>query len=92
MTGDKHKTVETTLTEYFFGETIKKGENANSVINLPIPGRLPLSMKCPNITVKYFIHVTLGIPHAIDIHLNLPIIITNSFVLDNGEQRGEKLY
>ncbi|XP_054157139.1 arrestin domain-containing protein 3-like [Oppia nitens] len=82
MTGEKHKTVETILTDPFQGTEVEPGETIDSVINIPIPDDLPMSLKCPNITIKYFIHCTLDIPHTIDLHLNLPIILTNNQMLD----------
>ena len=83
MTGEKHKTIETTVSDATFGETIENGMTGETVIELKIPEDIPLSLKCPNFTIKYFIHVTLDIPHALDLHLNLPIIITNGFALEN---------
>ncbi|CAG2117775.1 unnamed protein product, partial [Medioppia subpectinata] len=53
MTGEKHKTIETTVTEAIVGDTIEAGVVTESVINVPIPDDIPLSLKCPNITVKY---------------------------------------
>ena len=81
MSGERHKTVESIITDYALGEEVMYEMNAVSLVRLTIPDNIPLSIKCPNITVKYFIHVTLNIPHAVDLHLNLPIVVTNSLVL-----------
>ena len=56
-------------------------ENIDS-ISILISEDIPLSIKCPIITVKYFIHVTLDIPHSIDLHLNLPIVVTNNYAFN----------
>jgi len=81
MTGERHKTIETSLTEPVIGSTVEAGVTTENVISLIIPEDIPLSIKCPIITVKYFIHVTLDIPLTIDLHLNLPIVITNRYAL-----------
>ncbi len=83
MTGERHKTVETSLTEPSIGTTVEAGVTNEDIISVLIPEDVSLSIKCPIITVKYFIHVTLDIPHAIDLHLNLPIVITNRQALNS---------
>jgi len=78
LCGTRHKCVGKHLTdEPVFGQKVEKHSNTNQRISLKIPDDIPLSMKSELITVKYIIHVTLDIPHAIDVHLNIPIIITN---------------
>lgn len=84
MTGERHKTVENSLTEAVEGNEIM----AHSIvddgsISLPIPINIPLSIKSEFITLKYFIHLTLDIPFAIDIHINLPVIITSRMAIEN---------
>ncbi len=83
MTGERHKTIEASLTDPSIGTTVEAGVTSEDVISVFIPEDVPLSIKCPIITVKYFIHVTLDIPHAIDLHLNLPIVITNRHALNS---------
>ncbi|CAG2163523.1 unnamed protein product [Oppiella nova] len=81
MSGDKHKTIETLLCEPILGSIISAGHKEEEVLRLTIPDNSVLSMKSSIITVKYFIHVTLDIPYTIDLHLNLPIVITNKYAL-----------
>ncbi|CAG2163301.1 unnamed protein product [Oppiella nova] len=58
--------------------------NANNtdIIHVPIPKTASLSIKSDVISVKYVVHVTLDIPHAVDLHISLPIIVTTQSALD----------
>ena len=85
MCGERHKTVESLVTEYVKGERVEYERHDVTIIRLRIPDTLPLSMKTSHISVKYFIHITLDIPHAVDLHLNLPIIITNQLSLKKND-------
>ncbi|KAI7684867.1 Arrestin domain-containing protein 4 [Sarcoptes scabiei] len=84
MTGERHKTVENSLSDAVESEEIQ----ANSIVedgslSLPIPINIPLSIKSEFITLKYFLHLTLDIPFAIDVHMNLPLIITTRLALES---------
>lgn len=83
MSGDRHRTLELVLGEPQYGSEIDPCEVLESTIDLPIPQRAQLTMKSTIITIKYFVHVTLDIPHNIDIHINLPIVVTNKRAMQN---------
>jgi hypothetical protein len=83
MSGERHKTFETSLTEPVTGSIVNPDSTKQEIITLQIPKDIPLSMKSSIITVKYFIHVTLDIPHTIDLHINLPVVITSKHALSN---------
>jgi hypothetical protein len=83
MTGERHKTIETLLTEPSLGKTFEAEVTADNMISLFIPENIPLSIKSTLITVKYFIRVILDIPNSMDLQLNLPIVITNRHALNN---------
>lgn len=60
---------------------VSAGFKKDDILQLVVPEDAALTMKCPIISVKYFIHVTLDIPYTIDLHLDLPIVITNKYAL-----------
>lgn len=61
MTGERHKTVESSLSEAIEGEEVSRGTLVeDGVISLPIPVNIPLSIKSEYISCKYFVHCTLG--------------------------------
>jgi len=82
MSGETHKTIETSLTEPITGSIVNPEHKEEEIISIIIPEDVPLSMKTHIITVKYFVHVTLDIPHTVDLHINLPIVITNEYALN----------
>lgn len=84
MTGERHKTVENSLTEAVEGDEVAEHtivEDGFIVVQIPV--NIPLSIKSDLITLKYFVHVTLDIPMATDIHINLPVIVTSRAALQN---------
>jgi len=84
MTGERHKTVENSLTEAVEGdEVVSHSIVEDAVIAIQIPVNIPLSIKSELITLKYFCHVTLDIPLATDIHINLPVIVTSRAAFEN---------
>lgn len=84
MTGERHKTVENSLTEAIEGDEVAAHTLVDGgTLTVPIPVNIPLSIKSELITLKYFLHVTLDIPLATDIHVNLPVIITSRLALEN---------
>ena len=84
MTGERHKTVENSLTEAVEGEEVSAHTIVeDGMLSVPIPVNIPLSIKSELITLKYFVHVTLDIPFATDIHVNLPVIVTSRAALEN---------
>lgn len=84
MTGERHKTVENSLTEAVEGEEVLSHTIVEDVaLSVAIPVNIPLSIKSELLTLKYFVHVTLDIPFATDIHVNLPVIVTSRVALEN---------
>ncbi|CAG2174518.1 unnamed protein product [Oppiella nova] len=83
MCGERHKAVDVALTDALVGQVIKGSATGMESFVLGIPQGLPLSFKSSLITVKYFAHLTLDIPYAIDLHINLPIVITTKEALNN---------
>ncbi|XP_046913991.1 arrestin domain-containing protein 3 isoform X4 [Dermatophagoides farinae] len=84
MTGERHKTVESSLTEAVEGDEIGAHtlvDDGNLTVAIPVD--IPLSIKSEYITLKYFLHLTLDIPLAIDIHINLPLTITTRAAMEN---------
>ncbi|XP_054157138.1 arrestin domain-containing protein 3-like [Oppia nitens] len=87
MCGERHKGLEVPLTNPLVGTLVSAESSNDEIIYLRMPAEASLSIKSPIITIKYFIHVTLDIPHAIDLHVNLPIIVTtgSAFNLSNND-------
>ena len=49
---------------------------------MEVPADAPISIKNELIVFKYYIHITLDIPLELDLHINLPIIITTKRALE----------
>ena len=81
MCWEQHKAREITLSQPIVGKTVLKKTNITEIIIIPLPEDLSLSIKSPLISVKYFIHVTLDIPHAFNLDVNVPIVIANKCAL-----------
>lgn len=81
MSGDRHRTLELVLGDSQYGNEVDPNDVVDDMIEIPVPARAQLTMKSSIITVKYFVHVTLDIPHNIDLHINLPIVLTNKCAL-----------
>ncbi|CAG2169372.1 unnamed protein product [Oppiella nova] len=82
QSGECHKAVDRVLTEHIIGKKMASNANNTDIIHIPIPKSASLSIKSDVISVKYVVHVTLDIPHAVDLHINLPIIVTTQSALD----------
>jgi len=82
MSGERHKTISTSLTEPVIGGEVEAEVNNTETLFVLLPEDVSFSIKSSIITVKYFVHVTLDIPHRIDLHINLPIVVTNKHALD----------
>jgi sporulation-control protein spo0M len=80
--GVSHKAVDRVLTEHIIGNKMASNANNTDIIHIPIPKDVSLSIKSDVISVKYVVHVTLDIPHAVDLSINLPIIVTTQSALD----------
>ena len=82
---DTHKAYQVPITEPVVGDSVAKAKENTSlqILTIPIPNETPLSIKTELIVVKYLIHVMLDIPHAFDIHANLPMVLTTESVTDS---------
>jgi len=90
MCGARHKTVENQLTEEsIVGKEIQPLSEEHQLIALPIPEDEALTIKGRVITVKYYVRIILDIPHAFDLQLNLPIVLTAKGVLEALQQEKE---
>jgi len=96
MCGAGHKTIEVPLTEEpLLGVDIEPHTRDEQLLELHIPAAESFSIKSRLITVKYFVQVTLDIPHSFDLHVNLPVVFTSRKVvkrfaaaLENGNGHG----
>jgi len=78
MCGTRHKAIESTINyEAVIGEPIGSHSEAQQELRIAIPADESLSIKSSVITVKYFVHVTLDIPHSLDLHIDLPVVLTS---------------
>lgn len=83
MCGSRHKTIETTMgDEATIGKPVEPGTEVEEVLSLAVPGDESLTIKSSVISVKYFVHVTLDIPKSIDLHVNLPVVLTSRDVIE----------
>src|SRR5699024_8598323 len=74
MCDSRHKTIETTMPdEPIVGKEIEPHSYTEEMIDVKIPSDESLTIKSTVITVKYYVHVTLDIPHSFDLHINLPV-------------------
>lgn len=64
------------------GKEIAGHSEATEILSVRIPSDESLTIKSAVITVKYYVHVTLDIPHSLDLHLNLPIVVTSTKLID----------
>ena len=83
MCGERHKASQLPLLEAVVGQSVEKQSNSEQVLNVPLPETACLTIKSEVISVKYFLHVTLDIPHAFDVHVNLPFVVTTLSALNN---------
>ena len=81
--GERHTASQFAVTDEVVGQKVDKHSNEREVLAIPIPQDTPLTIKTELIVVKYFIHVTLDIPHAFDLHVNLPILVATQSALNN---------
>ena len=74
--GERHKAFQIPFSDPVVGQPVPKNTNAMEFMKITLPKPTSLSIKSELISVKYLIHVTLDIPHAFDIHVNLPFVVT----------------
>jgi len=92
MCGARHKTIETTLSnDPIQGTEIEPHSEAVEVLHVKVPADESLTIKSSVITVKYFVHFTLDIPHSFDLHINLPIILTSSRVIEDLRNQADQV-
>ena len=77
MCGERHKAVEIPLTDTIIGKKADKNKASTETLLIPTPKEISLTIKSALISVKYFVHVTLDIPHSFDINVNVPVVITS---------------
>jgi len=85
MTKNRHHSIEQHF-EAVKGKDVARGQPGLDQLFLEIPESCPLTIKNELIVFKYFIHITLDIPMELDLHINIPIIITTKRALE--ETRG----
>ena len=85
MAKNRHHSIEQHF-EAIKGKDVVRGQPGFDQLFLEIPSSTPLTIKNELIVFKYFIHITLDIPLELDLHINLPIIVTTKRSLD--ETRG----
>lgn len=73
-----HRTLESCLTSepYSTTEAVPPNSSATALIKVPLATNLVVSLRSPLITVKYFVRVCLDLPHAMDLVVNVPFIVT----------------
>ncbi|CAG2174889.1 unnamed protein product [Oppiella nova] len=64
------------------GSLTEPGLSTTHIFHVEIPIDIPISVDCPILTVSYDLHLTVDIPSAIDLHLDLPIMITTKNVVN----------
>ena len=83
MCHSRHKTIESTMSdEPIVGREIEPHSYMEEMIGVKIPSDESLTIKSTVITVKYYVHVTLDIPHSLDLHVILPVVVTSRKVID----------
>ena len=81
--GQRHKSIENRFpAETIKGADIEPHTKSEQLLDLQVPEEENLSIKSPIISVKYFIEVTLDIPHSLDLHVNLSVVITSKRVIE----------
>ena len=81
MCGQRHRALHLAVGEAVVGKKVAEEAKEEQILEIPIPKDASLTIKTDIIAVKYFIHVTLDIPHAFDIHTNLPLVVTTRAAL-----------
>jgi len=75
MCGERHKGEKVTLSDRVFGKDVESKTDFTETLFVPIPEDASLTIKSQLISIKFFIHVTLDIPHAHDIDVNVPFVM-----------------
>lgn len=86
---NRHKSVETRLEPVVTGKQVAAHSlGVEEVLSLTVPTDENLTIKTPQISVKYFVEIELAIPHSPDLRLNLPIVITSKEFLQAAKEKG----
>ncbi|CAG2168966.1 unnamed protein product [Oppiella nova] len=64
------------------GLPTEAGSSSTQTFQVPIPIGIAISVNSPILEVSYDLHLTVDIPSAIDLHLDLPIMITTKNVVN----------
>ena len=86
MCADRQKASQIAIKDAVVGEKVDANIYDKQILNIQIPEETSLTIKSEIIVVKHFIHVTLNIPHAFDIHVNLPFVVTTESVIKSVKQ------
>ena len=83
MCGSRHKTIESVMSdEPIVGKEVQPHTEVEKLIEVKIPLEDLLSIQSSVIKVKYYVHVTLAIPHSFDLHLNIQVVVTSRKIID----------
>ena len=78
MCDSRHKTVEYTMpVQPIVGKQVEPHTEVEELLDLKISSGESLTIRSSVIIVKYFVEVTLDIPHSFDLHVNLPVVLTS---------------
>ena len=81
MCGERHKSLQAAITGPELGHTVGQQTCDTQSVFVAIPTTASLSIRSWIVSVKYMIHVTLDIPYAHDLHVDLPVIVVNKEAL-----------
>jgi len=83
--GNSHRSVETSFNdEPIVGAIVEPVSEVEEMIQIKVPDDQSLTItSAESISVEYYIHITLEIPHAFNLHLNLPLVITSKEMLES---------
>lgn len=71
------RTLETCLTSEPFTELpVPPNQSATQIIKVPLATNLVVSLRSGLISVDYACHLSLDIPHAMDLNIHLPFVVT----------------
>ncbi|CAG2176114.1 unnamed protein product [Oppiella nova] len=86
MCGERHKSLQAAVTGPVMGNKVIQETCDSQSVFVTIPTTASLSIKSFIVSVKYMIHVTLDIPYAHDLHVDLPVVVVNKEALVEPER------
>ncbi|CAG2166462.1 unnamed protein product [Oppiella nova] len=81
MCGERHKSLQAAIAGPVMGNKVSQETCDTQCVFVTIPTTASLSIRSWIVSVKYMIHVTLDIPYAHDLHINLPVVVVNKETL-----------